>query len=209
MRKPLLALVALAGLAAASCTLSPRDTGRAFIFALPSVPAAATHVAASPDMLTVNLPNVAPELDTARIALVKADGRWDYYAGAKWPDFLPLVVQDNLTQSLAGAHLFRAVTSDQSGTRGEKVLSIAIRDFQAVYDATAKAPVIKVTLSLNLTRRADGETLAAFNASAQVPAEKDRLGSLQPAFATAFRDAQQQAIFKLKQAAQRNAQTSR
>lgn len=199
MRKALVSLLALGSLIAVSCTLAPRDTGRAFIFALDAAPPAPTHIAMSPDTLVVALPTAAPELDTARIALVKTDGHWDYYAGAKWPDFLPLVVQSSLTESLTGSGLYKTVAADQTGTRADQTLTSSIRNFQTVYRAGAAAPVARITLSFRLTRAGDSEPLAAFDVNAQAPAAQDSLSSVQTAFASAFRNAQQQAILKLKQ----------
>lgn len=199
MKKALVSLIALGSLIAVSCTLAPRDTGRGFVLALDHLPAASTHVAMSPDTLVVALPTAAPELDTARIALVKQDGHWDYYAGAKWPDFLPLVVQDSLTESLSGSGLYKTVVSDQSGARGGQKLATVIRSFQTVYRTGAAAPVAKVALSVRLTAAGEADAVAAFDVQAQAPAAQDRLGDIQTAFAAAFRSAQQQAILKLKQ----------
>jgi cholesterol transport system auxiliary component len=174
----------------ASCTLTPKDTGRAYMFALPPVETAA-H-ARSGDSLTVALPLTSPELDTYRIALTRNGGRWDYYAGARWADFLPLMVQDSLTKTLADAKLFKSVSTDQSGADGEEILSAEIRTFQAEYEDKAAAPTIKIRLTVHLKKRG-----SSFEIKTEAKAAKDSLPAIQAAFATAFGEAQRQVVYKL------------
>ena len=148
MRNPLIALCGFLVLLAA-CTLTPKNIGKAYMFAL--IPAKTVAVASmSGDSLTVALPVAAPELDTYRIALIRDGKRWDYYAGARWSEFLPVLVQDNITKTLEDARLFKTVTTDQAGVKGGQVLKLAIRSFQAEYVAGRAAPVIKIRLVSSL-----------------------------------------------------------
>src|SRR3990172_3546164 len=178
----------------ASCTLTPTDTGRAYMFAL--TPAQTARQAQIGDSLTVALPAAAPELDTYRIALIQDDGRWDYYAGARWAEFLPLLIQDSVTKTLEDAKLFKTVATDQAGNRGEQILNVGIRSFQAEYKRGSKEPVVKIRLMVSLKNRVEGTPVASFEIKTEAKAAQDRLPDIQAAFASAFSDAQKQMVYK-------------
>lgn len=195
MRMGLLPLLFLLG----ACALTPRDTGKAFLFALPPVTTAVTTTGAAlavSDSLIVALPVAAPELDTYRIALIRKDGRRDYYAGAKWVEFLPLLVQASLTETLKDAKLYKTVATDQSGLAGSRVLKAEIGAFQAEY-AAASAPVVKITMSVSLLDRFKRIPSAAFDIRVEEKAAADRLPEIQAAFAKAFAKAQKQIVQEL------------
>jgi cholesterol transport system auxiliary component len=193
----------LLSIAVAACSLTtPKDTGRAFMFALPPVETAA-HARSGGGSLTVALPTAAPELDTYRIALSREGNRWDYYAGARWADFLPLMVQDSLTKTLSDAKLFRTAAGDLSGSRGEKILNVDIRAFQAEYESGSKTPVIKIRLMVYLRQQGEGTPAASFDINAEAKAAQDSLPAIQSAFAAAFAEAQKQLVGKLSRRAGR------
>lgn len=193
MRKKFVACAILALLAA--CSFAPKDTGRAFMFALAS-PQTPPHAPVG-ESLVVSLPAAAPELDTYRIALTKDGGRWDYYAGARWADFLPMLVQDGMTKTLENSGLFKTVTTDQTGVRGDQILKAEIRTFQAVYEHGHAEPVIQVRIMVSLRRRLEGTVIASFPVKSEARAAKDRLPEIQSAFATAFNEAQKQLVYKV------------
>ncbi|MCE9507769.1 MAG: ABC-type transport auxiliary lipoprotein family protein [Alphaproteobacteria bacterium] len=195
--KKILALCACFVLLASCALTTPKDTGRAFMFALPPVETA-VHAKAGGGSLTVALPTAAPELDTYRIALNREGQRWDYYAGARWADFLPLMVQDSLTKTLSDAKLFRTAATDQSGSRGEKILNVDIRAFQAEYESKTLAPVIKISLMVALRKQGEGTPAASFDIHTEAKAAQDSLSAIQAAFAAAFAEAQKQLVSKLR-----------
>lgn len=188
----------LAGLAAA-CTLTPRDTGSSFMFAL--APVTIAQQGAGKETLVVALPTTSPELDTYRIALNRQGASWDYYAGARWSDFLPLLVQDNVTKTLAETHLFRTVATGDSGLTGDKILKTEIRAFQAEYKAGSAAPVIKIRMVVSVVSRLERAPLASFVIEAEKKASGNSLSAIQTAFAAAFNEAQRQLVVKLGEAA--------
>ncbi len=184
----------LAGLATA-CTLAPRDTGTAFMFALE--PVKVTREGPAAETLVVAAPTSAPELDTYRIALKKDNQRWDYYASARWADFLPVVVQDDLTKTLSNTRLFKTVTTDESGLTGDRILKTEIQTFQAEYTTDSAAPVIRVHMTVRLVGRQESAPLASFTLDAERKASGNTLSAVQAAFAAAFSEAQRQLVEKL------------
>lgn len=194
-------LCGLLSIAAAACSMiTPKDTGRSFMFALPPVETAAPGRPGS-SSLTVALPTAAPELDTYRIALSRAGKRWDYYAGARWADFLPLMVQDSLTKTLSEAKLFKTTVTDQADGHSEKVLNIDIRAFQAEYAGKDGAPLIKIRLTARLRNQGEAKPATAFDISTEARAAEDSLPAIQTAFAKAFGEAQKQLVGKLRRRA--------
>ncbi len=188
--------ILLAGLAAA-CTLGgpPLDTGKAFMFALR--PVNVIHQGAQSESLVVALPTAAPELDTYRIALIRDDRQWDYYAGARWAEFLPLLVRDNLVRTLGNARHFKAVTSDEAGLEGEKILKTEIGAFHAMYAKGGNIPIIKIQMTATLLTRIERTPLASFSVSAEKKAAGNSLAAIQAAFALAFKEAQGQLLDKV------------
>lgn len=182
-------------LALAGCTLAPRNTGNAYMFALAPV-TAAPPATASPLRLGVGFPVAAPELDTSRIALKRADGNWDYYAGAKWADFLPVMLQDNIAKSIENTRIFRSVAVN-AGPSADLVLKIEIREFEADYRRSPETPVIRVHLALTLLDHQTAHALASFGAEAHATAARDSLPAIQAAFQNAFTAAEKQAVLAL------------
>jgi ABC-type uncharacterized transport system auxiliary subunit len=194
MKKSFVMTGALISLLAA-CSLGPRDTGKAFLFSLPAAKVTARGQAAG--SLVVALPTTSPELDTFRIALIRPDGRWDYYAGTRWAEFLPMLVQDSLAETLGEARIFESVATDQTGLAGDKLLKTEIRLFQAEYTPHNEAPVAKVRIAVSLLTRLERTPLAFFTVNAEKRATGNRLADIQAAFAAAFSTAQQQMADKL------------
>jgi cholesterol transport system auxiliary component len=173
-----------------SCTLTPKDRGQAYMFSLgPAKASGQPHTGAR---LIVELPATAPELDTHRISLIRDKGIRDYYAGAKWADFLPVLVQDSLVRTLDSSGLFKAVAPDQTGLAPDMALKVEIRDFQAEYAKAGLAPVVRVRLVATLISREDGRTVASLQTGPVTrKAASDSLPAIHAAFRAAFLAAQQ------------------
>ena len=193
MRK--ICAILLLGLLAA-CSFTPRDTGSSFMFALQPIEAAQQKPGA--ESLVVFMPTTSPELDTYRIALNGNGTRWDYYAGARWSDFLPLLVQDNITKSLAQAQIFKSVSTGDSGLTGDKILKTEIRAFQAEYKTGSTVPIVKISMVVSLVSRMERVPLSSFGVNVEKKASDNSLSAIQAAFASAFNAAQQQLIEKLE-----------
>ncbi len=196
MRKQHLYIIAGIFLASA-CSFAPKDTGKAYMFGL-TVATVPHQQKVYEEKLTVAIPVAAPELDSYRIALVKADGRWDYYAGARWAEFLPVLVQETMMDSLETAGLFKSVTSDRFGVVGDYILKTEIREFQVEYQRASNVPLIKIELAFSLFKKLGTTPLAIYTVKAEAPATQNRLSAVQQAFAKAHISAQQKAVLQLR-----------
>lgn len=189
-------LVIIAALLLAACSFDPRETGAGFRFALEPVSVEGHNT--QPQSLAVMMPTASPELDTRRIAL-RINHRWDYYAAARWPDFLAALVQDDFTKTLDDARLFKTVATVDSGLIGDKILKTDIRTFQADYTPGNAAPLIKIRMIVSLVGSLERQPLASFTLQAEQRANANSLTAIQAAFAVAFDDIQRQLVSKLEE----------
>ncbi len=158
-------------------------------FVLAPLPPAAES-ASSPALqvdLAIGRPDVAPGLDTTRIAVLQ--GReLDYFRGAHWGGTTFEMVQTLLVASLQDQRLFRSVTAEQARVAGAYMLDTVVRDFQAEYTPGKRAPDVRVTLIGRLIRIADRALVDTVAATAVQPARENRLAAVVEAFEAAAHD---------------------
>lgn len=179
----------------AGCTgsLLDSDLPAPTSYLLASLPPAstATESAASLVDLAISRPDVAPGLDTARIAVLR--GReLDYYRGAQWGGSTLEIVQALLVSSLQDQKLFRSVTPEQTRVAGAYVLDIEVRDFQAEYRDGRDAPQAHVTIVSRLIRINDRTLVDSIAATATRAADDNRMGAVAAAFEAAAQDVARQ-----------------
>jgi cholesterol transport system auxiliary component len=153
-------------------------------YVLAPLPASSTGVARSEADLSIGRPDVAPGLDSERIAVLKGR-QLDYYRGAQWGGRMTELVQTLLVDSFEDQQLFRSVTSEQSRVPGEYVLDVSVRDFQAEYAGASAAPTAHVTIIGRLIRVTDRQLVVTFTATAQSKASDNRMTDVAAAFETA------------------------
>jgi cholesterol transport system auxiliary component len=153
-------------------------------YVLAPAPASSAGVARSDADLSIGRPDLAPGLDTERIAVLKGR-QLDYYRGAQWGGRTVEVIQTLLVDSFQDQQLFRSVTAEQSRVSSEYVLDVSVRDFQAEYASEGAAPTAHVTIFGRLIRVVDRQLVDTFSATAQSRATDNRLGAVSAAFETA------------------------
>jgi cholesterol transport system auxiliary component len=182
------ALPAFVLLACTGCTgsLLNSELPASTAYVLAPAPAATqpTRSAASNVDLSIGRPDMAPGLDTQRIAVLKGR-QLDYFRAARWGGSAVEVVQTLLVDSLQDQQLFRSVTSEQARVAGDYVLDIEVRDFQAEYASENAAPIVRVSIVGRLIRIVDRQLVATVSAQAQSQASENRLGPVVAAFESA------------------------
>jgi cholesterol transport system auxiliary component len=153
-------------------------------YVLAPAPAASAGVARSDADLSIGRPDLAPGLDTERIAVLKGR-QLDYYRGAQWSGRATELVQTLMVDSFEDQQLFRSVTSEQTRVSSEYVLDVTVRDFQAEYASENDAPTAHVTILGRLIRVTDRQLVETFAATAQSKAGDNRLSAVAAAFETA------------------------
>lgn len=190
--------VALALVIAACSPLTPRDQGRSFMFTLETVTPASQ--AQYDGTLVIDHPTARIELDTYRVALIRADGVFDYFAHTRWVDFISPMVLDTMVFSLEDSGLFDSVVSEQSAFAGDYVLKSEIRSFNAVYDAPDAPPEIRVALNQVLLAGDRKTRMATFTAKGSAKATDNTLTAIHNAFNAAFSKSQKATVTHIAKA---------
>jgi cholesterol transport system auxiliary component len=171
--------------ALAGCgSLLETDMPAATNYVLAPAPAGAAMVTRSEADLSIGRPDLAPGLDTERIAVLKGR-QLDYYRGANWGGRTTEVIQTLLVDSFEDQRMFRSVTAEQSRIASDYVLDVSVRDFQAEYAGDNAAPMVHVTILGRLVRVGDRQLVDTFAAQAQSRAADDRMSAVAAAFETA------------------------
>lgn len=193
-----LGIAAFGALCSACGSLLESDIPAASRYVIAAAPAAAaaTNSSASSVDLSIGRPDVAPGLDSHRVAVLRGR-QLDYFRAAQWGGSVAEVTQALLVNSFQGQQLFRSVTSEQARVSGDYMLDVEVRDFQAEYAGDA-APQIRVTIVGRVIRINDRALVDTLTATASKPAGENRMNSVAAAFEAA---GQQVALELAKQAA--------
>ena len=182
-------LVSVAALSACSTgSLFDSDTPVPTNYVLAPAPAASETTNTAPVDISVSRPDLAPGLDSDRIAVLR--GRLlDYYRGVRWGTRSIELIQTLVVDSLEDQKLFRSVTPEQARVAGDYVLDLQVRDFQAEYADRASRPVVHVALVGRLIRVIDRELVATVSSEARSDAEEERMSAVTAAFERASHEA--------------------
>ena len=132
-------------------------------------------------------PEAGPGLDSDRIALLRSDNRFDFYAASRWAAPAPDLVESLILDALRANGSFAAVFDDTSPYAPRYSLRVTMRRFEADYSSEAggsggRAPTVYVVLDCTLGRHRDRELLASFTAQGSAVAGEDRLTAVVAAF---------------------------
>ena len=148
--------------------LTPKST---FVGGLPTVPG----------RLSVEVPTATAGLNSARIALRPTPTTLEYYAGARWVDVVPVMIQNLLLESLDNTGRIDVLGREVVGVRADLALLTHVREFQAEYD-TAGAPLVRVRLQARLVRLPRRISVAATSEEFTVRASSTSLSAIVEAF---------------------------
>jgi cholesterol transport system auxiliary component len=157
-----------------------------YVIATAAPAEAATSSAASQVDLAIGRPDVAPGLDSERIAVLRGH-ELDYYRGALWGGSVLETVQTFLVAALQDQKRFRSVATEQARIAGDYLLDVEVRDFQAEYSAAGALPVARVTLVCRLIRIGDRKMVDTITVTGSQGAAENRLSSVAEAFQTVMR----------------------
>jgi len=156
---------------------------QAYVLRLP--PAAASAAAANAGTVQLQRPEAGPGLDSERIALLRSDRRFDFYAASRWAAPAPDVIESVMIDALRATGSFSAVFDDSSPFAPRYDLRCALRRFESDYTAGGRAPTVHVALDCTLGRHRDRALLGSFTAQGSSVASEDRLTAVVAAFEAA------------------------
>jgi len=149
---------------------------------VPAAPAEAPH-----GSVLLQRPEAGPGLDSDRIALLRSDNRFDFYAASRWAAPAPDLVESVIVDALRATGSFSAVFDDTSPYAPRYSLRVTLRRFEADYSSQGngpggRPPTVYVVLDCTLGRHRDRELLASFVAQGSAVASEDRLTAVVAAF---------------------------
>ncbi len=162
---------------------SKLEAPQAYVLRLP--PATAPAAAPGSGTLLVRRPEAGPGLNSERIALLRSEQRFDFYAASRWAAPAPDLMESVMVDALRATGAFSAVFDDAAPFAPAYSLRCALRRFEADYSKGGRAPTIHVALDCTLGRHRDRALLGSFTAQGSSVAQEDRLNSVVTAFEAA------------------------
>ena len=152
-----------------------------------------------PLALSVARPRAASSLDTERIAAVMPGGGFDYFAGVRWADTAPQMLQQLLVQAFAADGRFATTVAGPSRVPTDLMLDVELRQFEAVYADERAAPRVRVEMQVTLVDSRKGVRVASFRAASEAAADRNRRQSVVAAFEVATDEALKAAVARVSE----------
>ncbi len=131
----------------------------------------------------------APDaLNTDRIAVLQPAHVFDYYAGIRWVEPAPQMLQQMLVQALAADGRFAAVVAAPSRVPSELLLDVELRRFEAV-ELDSETARVDVELLGSLVDQRTGRRVASFPAIGSAEAGRRQRSAVIEAFEAAAGEA--------------------
>lgn len=128
--------------------------------------------------LAILRPDIAPGLDSERIALSQPDGSMDYYAKANFPDRVPVMVQQALLDGFEASGRIDAVAPEQAALHSDYNLVTEIKDFSAHYGQADGIPRVAVNLTAKLTTAHGRAIVSSFSSNQALNASANSAGAV-------------------------------
>ncbi len=133
--------------------------------------------------LVVEEPSAAGGLATQRIALRTNFLELDYFAGSRWTEGAPRLVQTLLVESFENTGRIVAVGRQSIGLRSDFNLKSELREFQAEYiNGSNAAPTVRVRLNAKIIKQPRREIMASQNFEAVFRARNQSMEAIIEAF---------------------------
>lgn len=135
--------------------------------------------------LVVEVPFASGGLATQSIALRSNALELRYFAGARWIERAPRLVQTLLVESFENTGRIVAV-GRAADLRSDFNLKSELREFQAEYESEAAPPLIRVRLNAKIVQQPQREIIASANFEATARAAGTNMAGIITAFDEAF-----------------------
>jgi cholesterol transport system auxiliary component len=135
-----------------------------------------------PLALAVARPRAAASLDTERIAVVQPDSRFDHFAGVRWSEPAPQMLQALIVRVLQSDGRYEVVVAAPSRVPADLLLDVELRRFEAVYARGVESPTVRVEFQATLVDTRRARRVSSIVASAEAVAGSDRRGAVLEAF---------------------------
>ena len=161
-------------------------------------PALADRGGRLPLALVVGRPRAAATLDTDRVAVVRTASRFDYFAGVRWSEPAPQMLQQLLVNAFTADGRFAAVVAAPSRVPADLSLDVELRRFEADYPADGAAPEVRVEMLVTLIETRPARRVASFLAVGAASAAENRRAAVVAAFEAATAQAVESAVSQVR-----------
>ena len=120
--------------------------------------------------LVLEVPIASEGINTHGIAVRETPLTLDYYAGVRWTERAPFMVQTLLVESFENSNKIVSVARRGTDLRADYVLKTELREFQAEYESSDNV-VARVRLNAKLVRMPQRVILASTNFERRIPVE--------------------------------------
>lgn len=142
-----------------------------------------------PLALGVTRPRAARSLDSERIAVVQPDNRFDHFAGMRWSEPAPQMLQALIVRLLQSDGRYEVVVAAPNRVPVDVLLELELRRFEAVYAAGAEAPSVRVELQATLVDPRRARRVSSIVAASEVDASGNRREAVLDAYQRATAEA--------------------
>jgi cholesterol transport system auxiliary component len=163
----------------------------------PSLPAGGDPL---PLALAIARPRSASSLDTERVAVARPGGGFDYFAGMRWADAAPQMLQSLLVQAFTADGRFATTVAAPSRVPTDLLLDVELRRFEAVYTGDGSRPLVAVEMQVTLVDARKAQRLASFVVRTESRASANRQGAVLESFERATAEALQETVSRLRDA---------
>ena len=132
------------------------------------------------------MPTATAGLNTARIALKPTPTQFEYYAGARWVDVVPVMTQTLLLESFDNSEKIDVLGRGAYGLRADYGLLVNIREFQAEYATENGPPDVRIRFQARMVAMPRRTHIASTSVVGLATAKSRRLGDIIDAFDQAF-----------------------
>jgi cholesterol transport system auxiliary component len=149
--------------------------------------------------LSVARPRAASSLDTERIAVVQPGSVFDYFAGVRWSEPAPQMLQQVLVEALVSDGRFATTVAAPSRVPAEYLLDIELRQFAAYYVQPGAPPQVQVQWQATLVDTRSGARVTTFVVGTQSTASGNHRGAVVSAFEQATSAAVRDTLVRLRE----------
>lgn len=136
--------------------------------------------------LVIEEPLASGGLDSSRIALKPEPTEFNYFAGARWTERAPVLVQTLIIESFETSGKIVGVGRQSIGLRSDYNLKLELREFQAEYFDKSAPPAVRVRVNAKLVRQPRQQIIASKSFEFRRVAEEDSVRSIVRTFDSAL-----------------------
>lgn len=201
-----LMMVLMSSLLLSACSVLPKPSPLR-TFQLPDAPLATlsatqpatqspARAAPLPITLKIDTPSANTLLDSMRILVQPDSEEIKIYAGSRWQDRAPVLVQDRLIAALRSDGRLNAVISSNSPANNNVLLSSTLTGFHSRYDDSShhSSPAAVIELDAQLIDSGRGSVIATQRFTVSQEASDESIEAVVRAFGTAADQLDQQVV---------------